>query len=260
MRPIPIRTGFLLPLPEMIAKCFPLAYWRMLPINLSYIGSTQYHLTARRLQQRRELFVLGNVYLSLFGTGLPFAGLVMIEYRGFYHIALGDHLVLMGCSLLGVDQGARFPHVNVGSFNGLVLFGVGLTLPWVSFSLLPVPVVVQQLLAAAACKRLSRPLAVLTMTKANAWATQFYIILASWLLGCKTSKLLTGIIREENHQFGSIALNPGRTVLSHHRGRLVYGLTPANSTAAIVDCPGDAAPKRNSQGFHSSKDEKHWEF
>ncbi|MCT0246194.1 MULTISPECIES: cytochrome c biogenesis protein CcdA [Synechococcaceae] len=172
----------------------------MLPINLSYIGTR--NITSRQdAFNKAGLFVLGNVViLSLFGLASSFAGLVMIEYRGFINIAVGAIILLMGCSLLGVIK-VPLPQVNVGS-STVGPFGVGLTFALVS-SPCSSPVLFAVLAAAAASG--SQPLAVLTMTS-YALGYTIIIFLASLLAGfAKQAKLLLEY-SEEITKFGSIAL------------------------------------------------------
>lgn len=76
----------------------------MLPINLSYIGTRD--ITSRRdALAKASLFVLGVVtVLSLLGLVSSFAGIVFREYKGYFHVAVGSLIVLMGLSLAGIVQ------------------------------------------------------------------------------------------------------------------------------------------------------------
>ncbi|HEY9616947.1 MAG TPA: cytochrome c biogenesis protein CcdA, partial [Microcoleaceae cyanobacterium] len=81
----------------------------MLPINLSYIGTRE--ITSRRdAFAKASLFVLGVVtVLSLLGLVSSFAGIVFREYKGYFHVAVGSLIVLMGLSLAGI---VRLPNLQ----------------------------------------------------------------------------------------------------------------------------------------------------
>ncbi len=74
----------------------------LLPVNLSYIGTRK--ITSRwDAFVKAGSFVLGAVtVLSLFGLFSSFAGLVIVEYKGYINIAVGLIIFLMGLSLLEV--------------------------------------------------------------------------------------------------------------------------------------------------------------
>ncbi|NQV10243.1 MAG: cytochrome c biogenesis protein CcdA [Cyanobacteria bacterium] len=172
----------------------------MLPINLSYIGTR--NITSRHDALRKAgLFVLGNIFiLSLFGLASSFAGIVLVEYRGFVNIAVGIIILMMGSSLLGLIK-VHLPQINIGN-SAVGPFGVGLTFALVS-SPCSSPVLFAVLAAAAASG--SQPLAVLTMTS-YALGYTIIIFLASLLTGfAKQTKFLLQY-SEEITKFGSIAL------------------------------------------------------
>ncbi|UBF26886.1 cytochrome c biogenesis protein CcdA [Kovacikia minuta CCNUW1] len=74
----------------------------MLPVNLSYIGTREF--TSRwDAFFKAGAFVLGVVtVLSLFGLFSSFQGLVLIKYQGYFQIAVGMLIILMGLSMAGV--------------------------------------------------------------------------------------------------------------------------------------------------------------
>lgn len=74
----------------------------LLPVNLSYIGTRQ--ITSRRdAFQKASAFVLGVVLiLSILGLFSSLAGIVLIKFRGYFHVAVGGLVVLMGLSLSGL--------------------------------------------------------------------------------------------------------------------------------------------------------------
>ncbi|MGI0486861.1 cytochrome c biogenesis protein CcdA [Pantanalinema rosaneae CENA516] len=81
----------------------------MLPINLSYIGTRE--ITSRRdAWLKASLFVLGVVtVLSLLGLVSSLAGIVFREYKGYFHVAVGSLIILMGLSLAGIVQLPNLP-------------------------------------------------------------------------------------------------------------------------------------------------------
>lgn len=74
----------------------------LLPVNLSYIGTLE-------VKSRWDAFVkaggfvLGVVtVLSLFGLFSSFTGIVLVQLRGYIHLAIGAIILVMGLSLGGV--------------------------------------------------------------------------------------------------------------------------------------------------------------
>lgn len=141
----------------------------MLPINLSYIGTRE--ITSRRdAFAKASLFVLGVVtVLSLLGLVSSFAGIVFREYKGYFHIAVGSLIIVMGLSLAGIVRlpnlqnrwqvtaaNSQAPDSNASrSLGGLLRsifigpYGIGLTFALVS-SPCTSPIVVTVLSAGAA--------------------------------------------------------------------------------------------------------------
>lgn len=74
----------------------------MLPVNLSYIGTRE--ITSRRdAIVKAGSFVLGVVtILSLLGLFSAFAGIVLVQFRGYFQVAIGSLILLMGLSLVGL--------------------------------------------------------------------------------------------------------------------------------------------------------------
>jgi cytochrome c-type biogenesis protein len=74
----------------------------LLPINLSYIGTRE--ITSRRdALIKAALFVLGVVtVLSSFGLFSAFAAIVLVQFRGYFHLLVGAIIIVMGLSLAGL--------------------------------------------------------------------------------------------------------------------------------------------------------------
>jgi len=125
----------------------------LLPINLSYIGTCE--ITSRRdALTKAGAFVPGVVtILSLFGLFSSVAGILLIEFQGYVHLAVGVIIVIMGLSLAGIlrlplpanrlncmakeqaNSKSRTPWVSLGKTLHTVLigpYGVGLTFALVS--------------------------------------------------------------------------------------------------------------------------------
>jgi cytochrome c-type biogenesis protein len=172
----------------------------MLPVNLSYIGT-------RNIKSRRDafikvsLFVLGTItILSLFGLVSSFAGVVMVEYRGYINLVVGAIVLVMGLSLLGIIK-LPLPEINV-NVSGLGPYGVGITFALVS-SPCASPVLFAVLAAAAATG--SQIVGVLTMVS-YALGYTIVIFLTSLMAGlAKQTKLLL-TYSEWIVRIGSIAL------------------------------------------------------
>jgi cytochrome c-type biogenesis protein len=74
----------------------------MLPVNLSYIGTREI-TSCRDAIVKAGSFVLGVVtILSLLGLFSAFAGIVLVQFRGYFQVAIGSVILLMGLSLLGI--------------------------------------------------------------------------------------------------------------------------------------------------------------
>lgn len=172
----------------------------MLPVNLSYIGT-------RNIKSRRDafvkasLFVLGTItILSFFGLVSSFAGMVMVEYRGYINLIVGAIVLVMGLCLLGIVK-IPLPQVNVDA-SGLGPYGVGVTFALVS-SPCASPVLFAVLAAAAASG--SQIMGVLTMVS-YALGYTIVIFLTSLMAGlAKQTKLLLNY-SEWIVRIGSIAL------------------------------------------------------
>jgi cytochrome c-type biogenesis protein len=102
----------------------------LLPVNLSYIGTRK--ITSRwDAFVKAGSFVLGAVtVLSLFGLFSSFAGLVIVEYKGYINIAVGLIIFLMGLSLLEIIR-LPLPQVNL-DLPIAGPYGVGFTFALVS--------------------------------------------------------------------------------------------------------------------------------
>jgi cytochrome c-type biogenesis protein len=140
----------------------------LLPVNLSYIGTRE--ITSRKdAVVKASSFVFGVVtVLSLLGLFSSFAGIVLVKFRGYFHIGVGILIMVMGLSLAGLIHLPLPPSPTGGairttspvsepwaSFRGRIRvlltgpYGVGLTFALVS-SPCTSPVMVAVLAAAAA--------------------------------------------------------------------------------------------------------------
>jgi cytochrome c-type biogenesis protein len=74
----------------------------MLPVNLSYIGTR--NITSRWDALGKALgFVLGVVVvLSALGLSSGVASALMVDYRGYFHVAVGLVIMVMGASFWGL--------------------------------------------------------------------------------------------------------------------------------------------------------------
>lgn len=172
----------------------------LLPINLSYIGTR--NITSRRdAFIKASLFVLGVVtILSLFGLASSFAGVVMVEYRGYINIIVGFIILIMGFSLIGIIR-LPLPQINVNASN-LGPLGVGITFALVS-SPCASPVLFAVLAASAATG--SQILGTITMISYGLGYTMI-IFIASLLTGlAKQTRVLLNY-SELIVRVGSIAL------------------------------------------------------
>ena len=172
----------------------------LLPVNLSYIGTLKIdsHWDAFL---KAGAFVLGAVtVLSLFGLFSSFAGLVIVEYKGYINLLVGAIIILMGLSLLEVIR-LPLPQVDL-NLPMAGPYGVGFTFALVS-SPCASPVLFAVLAAAAATG--SQILGTLTMV--------------SYALGYTAviffSSLFTGLAKQAKSilqysdlviRFGSVAL------------------------------------------------------
>lgn len=74
----------------------------LLPVNLSYIGTRKAKSKWEALINA-SAFVAGVVLvLSLFGLVGSFAGLIIIDYRGYVHLLVGLLSIALGIGLMGV--------------------------------------------------------------------------------------------------------------------------------------------------------------
>lgn len=153
----------------------------LLPVNLSYIGTL--NIASRRdAFLKAGLFVLGTVtILSLFGLVSSFATTVIVDFKGYVHLAIGIIILLMGFSFAGLFH-LPLPQTQL-SLPVAGPFGVGMTFALVS-SPCASPVLFAVLAAAAATS--SQVLSVLTMV--------------SYALGYTAviffSSLFTGLIKQ----------------------------------------------------------------
>lgn len=102
----------------------------LLSVNLTYIGTREF--TSRRdALIKAGLFVLGAVtVLSLLGLFSSFAGVVMVGYRGYFNIAVGAVILVLGLSLLDI---IRLPLPKTGLALPLTgPYSAGLTFALVS--------------------------------------------------------------------------------------------------------------------------------
>lgn len=85
----------------------------LLTVNLTYIGTRE--VTSRQdAFVKAGAFVLGVVtVLSLLGLVSSFAGVVLRDYRGYFNIAVGVMILVMGLTLLEVIR-LRLPQIGSG--------------------------------------------------------------------------------------------------------------------------------------------------
>uniref|UniRef100_A0A832H9V9 Cytochrome c biogenesis protein CcdA n=1 Tax=Oscillatoriales cyanobacterium SpSt-402 TaxID=2282168 RepID=A0A832H9V9_9CYAN len=92
-----ISLAFLGGLVASISPCI----LSLLPVNLSYIGTREIH-SRRDAFVKAVSFVCGVVtLLSILGLFSSFAGFVFVQFRGYFHLAVGIVIVLMGLTLAG---------------------------------------------------------------------------------------------------------------------------------------------------------------
>lgn len=172
----------------------------LLPVNLSYIGTLNIKSQWDAFS-KAGLFVLGSVtILSLFGLVSSFAGLIMVEYRGYINITVGLIMAVMGLWLIGLIK-IPLPQTNI-NLPQAGPYGVGLTFALVS-SPCASPVLFAVLAAAAATG--SQLLGTLTMVS-YALGYTMLIFLASLFTGLakQSRKLLSH--SETVIRLGSVAL------------------------------------------------------
>jgi len=136
----------------------------LLPVNLTYIGTRE--VTSRQdAALKAGAFVLGvATTLSLLSLFTALGGVVLLQFRGYFTIAVGLLIALMGLSLCGL---LRLPLPRLTpKVSGLGPYGVGLT-----FALISSPCSSPVLVAV---------LAVGTETGSLAWSM---LIMASFTLG-----------------------------------------------------------------------------
>ncbi|MGI0494997.1 cytochrome c biogenesis protein CcdA [Alkalinema pantanalense CENA528] len=100
-----ISLAFLGGLVASISPCI----LSLLPVNLSYIGTRDIQSRWDALS-KAAAFVLGVVtILSLFGVFSSFAGFVLIKFTGYFQVAVGVLIILMGLSLANLIHLPRVP-------------------------------------------------------------------------------------------------------------------------------------------------------
>jgi cytochrome c-type biogenesis protein len=120
----------------------------LLPLNLSYIGSADIRSKPQAFLHSLA-FVLGVVLvLSLFGLFSGFAGAVIVDYKGYVHMAVGLLSVLLAVLMLSPFQW-QLPTVVKKMPAGAGPFLIGATFALVS-SPCASPVLITLLLAAGA--------------------------------------------------------------------------------------------------------------
>jgi cytochrome c-type biogenesis protein len=159
----------------------------LLPVNLSYIGTRK--ITSRwDAFVKAGSFVLGAVtVLSLFGLFSSFAGLIIVDYKGYINIAVGLIIFLMGLSLLEVIR-LPLPQVDL-DLPIAGPYGVGFT-----FALVSSP-----------C---ASPVLFAVLAAAGASGSQLIgtLAMASYALGYTAviffSSLFTGLAKQANNLLG----------------------------------------------------------
>jgi len=153
----------------------------LLPVNLSYIGTLK--VTSRRQALvKASLFVLGTVIvLSLFGLASGFATAIIVDFKGYVHLAIGAIILIMGLSFAGLIH-LPLPQTQINLPVAGPL-GVGMTFALVS-SPCASPVLFSVLAAAATTG--SQSLSVLTMV----FYALGYTAVIFW------ASLFTGIVKQ----------------------------------------------------------------
>jgi len=83
----------------------------LLPVNLSYIG-TRDIASRKDAFYKAGAFVLGVVtVLSLLGLFSSLAAIVLVRFRGYFHVAVGTLILLMGLSLAEFIRLPRLPAI-----------------------------------------------------------------------------------------------------------------------------------------------------
>lgn len=149
----------------------------LLTVNLTYIGTREF-TSYKDAVLKAGAFVLGVVtVLSVLGLFAAFAGTVTVRYSGYFSIAVGSIILLMGLTLLGIVR-LSLPQLGVAlPITGP--YSAGLTFALVS-SPCNSPVLIAILSAAAATG--SQFHSVLTMVS-YALGTTVIIFLASLFTG-----------------------------------------------------------------------------
>ncbi|MEW6494632.1 MAG: cytochrome c biogenesis protein CcdA [Cyanobacteriota bacterium] len=149
----------------------------LLTVNLTYIGTREF-TSYKDAFLKAGAFVLGVVtVLSILGLFASFAGTVTVRYSGYFSIAVGSIILLMGLTLLGIIR-LSLPQVGVAlPITGP--YSAGLTFALVS-SPCSSPVLIAILSAAADTGSQFR--SVLTMVS-YALGTTAIIFLASLFTG-----------------------------------------------------------------------------
>ncbi len=102
----------------------------LLPVNLSYIGTLKIE-SRQAAFVKASLFVLGVVTVfSIFGLFASLAAAVLVDYRGFAHLAVGTIVLVMGLSFAGLIH-LPLPQINA-SVSSVGPYGVGLSFALVS--------------------------------------------------------------------------------------------------------------------------------
>jgi len=92
----------------------------LLPVNLSYIG-TRDIINRKDAFYKAGAFVLGVVtMLSLLGLFSSLAGIVLIQFRGYFYVAVGALIVLMGLSLAEWIQLPSLPAFKAAKVSPVV--------------------------------------------------------------------------------------------------------------------------------------------
>lgn len=153
----------------------------LLPVNLSYIGTLK--VTSRRQALvKASLFVFGAVVvLSLFGLASGFATAIIVDFKGYVHLAIGAIILTMGLSFAGLIH-LPLPQTQINLPVAGPL-GVGMTFALVS-SPCASPVLFAVLAAAATTG--SQSLSVLTMV--------FYAL--GYTAVIFLASLFTGIVKQ----------------------------------------------------------------
>ncbi|MBI2996378.1 MAG: sulfite exporter TauE/SafE family protein [Candidatus Melainabacteria bacterium] len=131
-----IRSSAGLPLPMLVALAFlgglasslTPCVLPMIPLYLTYIGITKIESKIDALK-KSSLFCLGAAFIfSLMGLFASFASFVLIEYRGYVHVAIGIFVLVMALLVLRVINFPLPQFITSVPAGGPIIVGMAFSL------------------------------------------------------------------------------------------------------------------------------------